>query len=466
MFFVILVTLSLILVSVYYWSVRKFNYWKIRHVKYPKPVPMFGNYTDFILQKKGRAEIAMDILQKFPDEPIVGAFYGTEPLLLVQDPEILKIVTTKDFYFFNPREHTDHNNKEFITRNLFFTYGDNWRVLRQNLTPLFSSAKMKNMFYLVEKCTRDLETMLDEETSVTNIVEIRSVMSRYTMDSICSCAYGIDAKVMGKEIQTNPFRKIAGAILETSAIRGLKTISRSIWPSLFYGLGLTLYPNQIYDFFSTVLISVFKKRDYAPSSRQDFVDLVMSLKQNKEIIGDTMKSMKDRKNEKVTLEVNEELLLALCVLFFVAGYETSSSTLSFSLFELAKNPEAQEKVLKEVDAYLASRGSVQYDCITELPFLDQCVDEALRLHPILPIISREVYEDYTLPNGTQLTKGLKVHLPVYHMHRNAKYFPDPDDFKPERFAPDVKRNLVPYTYFPFGEGPRVCIGKFLVKFLN
>lgn len=459
----ILTVLTATLLLIYYWTRRKFDYWKKRNVPYPTPTPLLGNYADHILQKKNIGEQVQDILRNYPDDPMVGAFYGTEPVAIIQDPELIKLITTKDFYYFNGREVSEHTKNEVVTQNLFFTAGDHWKVLRQNLTPLFSSAKMKNMFHLVQKCALELEELFDRNVKVNKVMDMRTTMARYTMDAICACAFGIDTKVMGKDLTNNPFKKIADVIFEVSFSRGLKTNLRAIWPSYFYGLGLRLFPLEIYQFFKSVLMDVLKERKGQASARQDFVDLMTVLKNKQVITGDSLKNMKNNGNEKVDIRVDDDLLTAQCIVFFAAGFETSSTTSAFTLFELAKKPEYLEKVFAEVDAYLTSHDNqVQYDVTTELPYLEQCIDEALRLYPVLPTITREVYEDYTMPSEVRLEKGMRIHLPVYHLQRNPKYFPNPEEYNPNRFSPENKKNITPYSYFPFGEGPRICIGEYII----
>lgn len=115
---------------------------------------------------------------------MIGAFYGTEPVLIVQDPELLKLILTKDFYYFNGREVSAHTDKEVDTRNLFSTYGKKWRVLRQNPTPFFTSAKMKSMFPLIETFARRFETLLHKMTEKNNVHEIRTLIGRFTIDGI------------------------------------------------------------------------------------------------------------------------------------------------------------------------------------------------------------------------------------------------------------------------------------------
>ncbi|KAJ8713132.1 hypothetical protein PYW08_008436 [Mythimna loreyi] len=454
----LLSAIPLILYAVYLLSKRKFQYWEDKKVPHIPPVTIFGNFSGYILQKTQIGQLVHKICRKFPNVPYVGAYYGTEPTLIVQDPEVIKLVMTRDFYFFSGREVSNYSHRELLTQNLFLSYGGKWKVLRQNLTPLFSSAKMKNMFHLIEKCSHVFEKILDEEVQKINAVDARAIVARFTMDCIGTCAFGVDTNTMTKK-ENNPFRQIGELIFDTRRFPAFKNVMRSIWPDIFYAVGFKILPTDVENFFSDLLIGTFKGRNYTPTSRNDFVDLMLKLKSNHSMTGDSLKNMKDETGGKVTLDVNDDLLVAQCFLFFGAGYETSATTLSYTMFELAKHPEAQERLLAEVDEYLRRHDNVlKYECVAETPYMQACIDEALRLIPVLGVITREVIEDYTFPSGLKLEKGVRVHLPVYHLHHNPEFFPEPEQYRPERFLPENKQDIKPYTYMPFGEGPRICIG--------
>jgi cytochrome P450 family 6 len=149
-----------------------------------------------------------------------------------------------------------------------------------------------------------------------------------------------------------------------------------------------------------------------------------------------------------------------------AGFETSSAMQAFALYELSKNPEIQERIRNEIkEALKKTGGKVTYDSVmnvAELPYLNQVFHETLRLYPIVPMLDR-ICND---PKGYSLEPicdfkvpyGMPIYIPYFTMQRDEKYFPDPLKFDPERFAPGS--NLVqPYTNFPFGSGPRNCIGE-------
>ncbi|CAH0696923.1 unnamed protein product [Spodoptera exigua] len=461
---IVLASLVFVIFSlIYYLSRKKLGYWKKKNVPHADPLPILGNYGNYILQKEYPGQMIQKLCLKFKNEPYFGAYYGTEPVLIVKDPEIIKHVLTKDFYYANGRESSNYSNGEIITQNLFFSAGDNWKVVRQNLTPLFSSLKMKNMFYLIEKCTIGFEDMLDDEIKMSNVVEVRKTASKYTMDCICSCAFGVESNTMTQK-ENNPFQLMADEIFESSRYRGFKIIFRAVWPSIFYRIGLKIFPSTIDRFFFKLLTGVFESRDYKPSPRNDFVDLLLNLKKEDHITGDSISNVKTGNEKKVQLKVDDELLVAQCILFFSAGFETSATTMSFTLYELAKHPEVQKKAAEEVDEFMRRhKNKLVYDCVTELPYLEACMYETLRKYPVLGNLTREVMDDYVLPTGLKLDVGVRIHVPVYHMHNNPEFFPEPHKYKPERFLPENKEQVNPNTFFPFGSGPRLCIGMRFAK---
>ena len=89
--------------------------------------------------------------------------------------------------------------------------------------------------------------------------------------------------------------------------------------------------------------------------------------------------------------------------------------------------------------------------------------ETMRKYPTLPTLIRTCTKSFTTPAGYKIKTGTKIIIPVWSLHHDPKYFPNPDKFDPERFSQENKDSIVPYTYLPFGEGPRMCIGKFMYQ---
>lgn len=453
---------------IYFTLVRNQNYWKIRNVPFVKPLPLFGNYKDLFLFKRHIFQIDQELCQRFPNEPYVGSFYGTKPALIIQDPNLLKLIMSKEFYFFSGREISDYADREMLARNMFAVGGDEWKTLRMNLTPLFSSAKLKNMFHLIKNSADALESLLAEELKKSPNIEIRDILSRYTIECITSCAFGLSSGTMKSytDNSRNPFKTVGEQIFDTSEFRALKNICRTMWPGLFYAFGFKLLDDDVSTFFNNIISGVLKEREKTKSSRNDFVDLILAWKKENYISGDCLSNAKTGDKKRFNIEVNDELLVAQCVLFFGAGFETTSTSISYLMYELAKNKIAQEKVIKEVDEYFANNEEYKFECINCMPYTEACIEESLRLYPVLGILFREVMHDFTLPTGLSMKRGDRIHIPVYPIQHNPDHFPEPEEFRPERFFGEEKKNIKPFTYMPFGEGPRTCMGNFQFFFVN
>lgn len=147
-------------------------------------------------------------------------------------------------------------------------------------------------------------------------------------------------------------------------------------------------------------------------------------------------------------------------IFFFGGFDTTASVTSFALFELAKNPNCLKKLQEDIDNTLKKHNyEWTYDCIQDMKYLSQVLEETLRLYPSVPFLMRKAARDYKIPNSNvTLDKGTGVQVILYALHRDPKYFENPLQFDPERFTPEAKEKIIPYSYLPFGVGPRNCIG--------
>jgi cytochrome P450 len=141
---------------------------------------------------------------------------------------------------------------------------------------------------------------------------------------------------------------------------------------------------------------------------------------------------------------------------FLAGHETTANALSWALFLLAKNPEIEARLASEIAAALGGRAP-QLNDLPRLSYVEQVVMETLRLYPPVWLMSREVLEPFDLRN-MRFPKGTQIWMSQWILHRDPRYFDDPESFRPERWADGLAKRLPKFAYFPFGGGPRLCIG--------
>lgn len=214
-----------------------------------------------------------------------------------------------------------------------------------------------------------------------------------------------------------------------------------------------------------------KRRDEA-TRKDDFIQLMLDAQREDvsekgggehdsgESLFDIDSKMKLAGSSLQSKTISEVEALAQCFMFLLAGQGTTSSVMSFTLYLLALNPEAQSKLRDEVDECFEKHGEFpSYQVTSKLPYLHGVVSESIRMFPPASRLEREASEDYILGDtGIKVPKGCVVAIPIYAMHHDPENFPDPYSFKPERFIGENLNSVKPYTYLPFGAGPRNCIG--------
>lgn len=155
--------------------------------------------------------------------------------------------------------------------------------------------------------------------------------------------------------------------------------------------------------------------------------------------------------------MNDDLIRDQLLTMLIAGHDTSTALLAWALYLLTTYEETMIQVVQEVDDILLGNGSPSIDTISQLTYLGQVIDETLRLYPPIHLGSRHVTEDLNF-NGFHLLAGVRLMYSIFLTHRDPKHWYEPDRFVPERFSPENKRKIPPYTYLPFGGGARNCIG--------
>ncbi|XP_017462627.1 PREDICTED: cytochrome P450 3A19-like, partial [Rhagoletis zephyria] len=172
-------------------------------------------------------------------------------------------------------------------------------------------------------------------------------------------------------------------------------------------------------------------------------------------------------NSSVSLTgLSETEIIAQGIFFLTAGFETSSSTLVHALYELARNSSAQARLYDELKVVLeslssSSRTSAEYfeAVLSRLPYLEAVLKETLRKYaPVQVLLRTTVTDGHRLENGLRLERGQVIEIPVGAVHYSPEYYPEPQEFRPERFLPENAHLLVPYTWLPFGAGARNCVG--------
>ncbi|XP_069673251.1 cytochrome P450 6j1-like [Periplaneta americana] len=446
--------LTVIFVAIYCYMVRNYNFWKKLGIPYLKPIPFVGNLKDTVLQKTNIGLFLKKVYDENQDKPYMGIFCFDLPCLVVVNLDLVKDILIKDSHNFIDRViRTDEKVDPIMGKCLFVLKGRRWRQVRAKLEPSFSAGKTKKMFEQVESCATKLIRMLEEATADGSPVLVRDATKRYTMDVIASCAMGIDGNSL--ENPDSEYKKHIANITDFSISKGLACLTMFVCPILQSFFKLRFVDEDTSEFLRRLVWTTIEYRLKHGSGRNDFLDRLIELI--------NQEKMDASNGTKTTLDSDDYVVQAF--VFLGAAFETSSSTLCFALYELAFHPDIQQRVREEIARVLAPhQNKLTYDNLQELHYLDMVVAETQRKYPSLPFLDRRCERDYEIPDphgsGTViLPAGTAVHIPVIGIQNNPKYFPIPEKFDPERFSEENRRNRSNLLHIPFGEGPRICIGK-------
>ncbi|XP_017081948.2 probable cytochrome P450 6a14 [Drosophila eugracilis] len=431
-----------------------YTYWARKGVPYEPPLPLIGNMLG-LGTKYNLRDVNQRIYNKFKGKtPLAGMFLFFKRTALIIDPNLIKEILIKDFHHFQDRGVFNNVRDDPLTGHLLTLEGQEWRSMRQKLTPVFSSGKIKQMSGVVVEVGRHLTDAMDKSVSAAKVddgdVEIKDLCARFTTDVIGSCAFGLECyslKDPNSEFRTK------GAMMFTRP-RHSMLVQAFIFTNtkLAKKLRMKVLPDDLTNFFMAAVKNTVEYRLKSGVKRNDFIDQLIELRAENEEAANKGKGIDLSKG--LTLEQ----MAAQSFVFFIAGFETSSSTMAFCLYELALNQDIQDQVREEIESVLEGE-EISYDTLAKMTYLEQVVAETLRKHPVLSQIIRECNQSYKVPNtDIVIEKGTSALIPVHNIHHDADIYPDPERFDPSRFELEEVNSRHPFSYLPFGDGPRNCIG--------
>ncbi|XP_014471362.1 PREDICTED: probable cytochrome P450 6a20 isoform X2 [Dinoponera quadriceps] len=318
-----------------------------------------------------------------------------------------------------------------------------WRPLRSKLRPVFTSGKLKEMFPQILECSEHLERYMEKLVSRKEPIECYELMAKYTTDVIASCAFGIDTNSLS-DIECE-FLKMGREAFHPKWYNLIRLRIKQSAPWFFDILGRILPQTKVTKFFTRILMDNIDYREKNNVVRHDFVDALRELK---------------KYPDKIDIELTDSIIVSQAFIFFLAGFETSSSTMTNTLYELAQNHMIQNTLRVEINhVYAKHGGALTYDSIKEMEYLDKVVKETLRKYPPATFLMRQSTSNYTF-EGTKINipKKQPILIPVYAIQRDPNIYPNPDVFDPERFERKLVQSRDAMFYLPFGDGPRNCIG--------
>ncbi|XP_059484972.1 cytochrome P450 9e2-like [Neocloeon triangulifer] len=464
---VVLGLLGTFLGVAYYFLTSDFDHWKKKGVKYAKAVPFFGSLVRSMTLQDHLVNDLDRIYKDFQGENFVGFFQGRTASILVRDPELIKEILVKDFSHFYNHGFKIHEEADPMQAKSLFNLNDHkWKEMRSKLSPTFTSGKIKMMTPLMEEVSQNFIAHLDKISKSGKPFETKDLVSRFTTDIISSCAFGVKSNAI--DDPNTEFRVMGRKLVEMDFFKALKTFVILFLPEVGMSLRLAFTEKVVADFFRKLVHDVMEVRKKTNLVRKDFMHLLIELKDKGSIASEGAEDEKEIKElngfgttiSTNTIKLTHDDLTAQASIFFFAGFETSSTLISFASLELSVNKEAQKKLQADIDQALKNHGGkLCYDALKDMKYLDAVVQETLRKYPPAVNIMRICTKNYIIP-GTkvQIDEGTPLIIPAFSLQNDPKYFPNPEMFDPERFMDEDALHKYQYLHMPFGEGPRMCIG--------
>ncbi|EAT32835.1 AAEL014924-PA, partial [Aedes aegypti] len=442
MFLVIL----LITLSLYLYQKWIYTYWKRRGVPQLNPSFPFGDVADTFKQRKSYANRLAELHHQSASDShrFVGIYTLFQPILLVTDVELVRRMLTVDFEHFTDRGAHVNEKRDPLSGHLFSLAGAKWRWMLQKLAPAFTSAKVKSMFPTMMTCGRTLSAVVGDHLG--RALPIRALMTRFTMDVIASVGFGLDCNSMRNPDE--PFHKMGSKFFSKSWKTSVRMLLAFVAPKVNRFLQLKLNDDDVEEYMLNLVRDTIAKREHGGEVRNDFIQLLVQLRNQVEV--------EDGGSWEINKALTVQEIAAQSFVFLNAGYETTSSTITFCLFELCRNRDLLGKLQEEIDEVVDGGREASYEAITEMTYLEACVEETLRKYPISPVLFRVCTKPYRIPDTDfVIEKGTLVQISLVGLNRDPRYYEAPLKFDPDRYGERKAETMVHYS---FGDGPRGCIG--------
>jgi cytochrome P450 len=359
-----------------------------------------------------------------------GTFVQTRlPLQLyfISDPSCVEEILVKKPELFR-KDRTSRLLGRVVGNGLLVNEGESWRRQRRLLQPAFHQRQLQSyaavMVAAAERAAAGWQAG--------EVRDVHEAMMAVTLNIVAETLFGAD--VSGQAGRIGGI--ISGLMEEFGRILGLAAMFQPpAWVPTSANRRLRAASREL----DSVILGIIEARRKTPDAAAD--DLLSLLVRARDEDGGGMTDAQVR-DEAVTL--------------FLAGHETTALALTYALYLLAAHPDRQARLAQELQRVLGDRRPEMGD-LENLKYTDAVVLEAMRLYPPAWVVARQALQEVEI-GGYRFPKGAQFVMSPWVIHRDARNFDDPEAFNPERWEGDLARRLPRFAYFPFGGGPRVCIG--------
>jgi cytochrome P450 len=347
-------------------------------------------------------------------------------VILSRDNEVAEYILQKNQKNFQKSELQTKFISKYLGKGLLTANGDFWLKQRRLIQPAFHKQKMNQLVQNMQQTINSELTNLPEDKLVSSF----PIMNQLAFNVVAKSLFHISAK----EEKLNRLKEVIIQVQEF-LIKEIRLPYKAFW---FKISGQIEKHKRIALESDAIIKEIVEERQKSEAKHNDLLDMLLETRYE-----DTGEAMS-------TQQLIDEIKI-----LFIAGHETTANALTFILHLLGNHPGIQQKVLDEI-IQIESQTDDVIEQLQKMVYINAVINESMRLYPPAWITDREnIAEDEFL--GYRVKEKTLIGVSFYEIHRNPKYWDNPEEFNPERFMGDQKKKSYQYFY-PFGAGPRMCIG--------
>lgn len=317
--------------------------------------------------------------------------------------------------------------RHLLGNGLLTSEGEFWMKQRRLIQPVFHKQRLNNFVQKIADSTNEMLSSWEEQNEQT--LDAYNEMNKVTLDIVGRTLFSTNVK--------SEFDKVNKAL--SIILRAVRDRSRFMRFPMWFPLPSHLRIERNRKVLDETITGIISRRRHETGKFDDLLTMLMEVED-----ADTAERMTDR-------QLRDEVLT-----IFIAGHETTANALSFALYLLAKHPEVKTRLQQELKD-IFNPNDLTFESLQKLTYTTMVIKEAMRLYPPAWMVPREAAQDTEI-GGFKVNKGDKVLTSPYGMHHSERYWDKPEEFCPERFAPERLKDIHRYAYFPFGGGARLCVG--------
>ncbi|CAK9822228.1 Cytochrome P450 4c3 [Anthophora retusa] len=416
----------------------KFLY-ALRKVPYPPAIPIIGNAYQLCCDPEESFRRMIKWGRELGDMYLV--WVGMRPFIFIYKAEAIQPLLSSSIHIDKSLEY-DYL-QPWLGSGLLTSNGEKWHFRRKLLTPTFHSGLLEVYLKTAIREAEILVSCMKKEIGTPQF-DMVPYAKRAALDIICLSSMGCNVNA-----QTNLENEYVQAVNILASISQRRFLN--IWMSFDPIFKLTSWGKQhdhslrvVHTFVNKIIMD--RKAEWnskksgnvneSAPKRQALLDLLLEMSQDGKVLTDD--------------DIRDEVHT-----FMFAGHDTTATSVSWILYTLGRHPEYQEKILEQYETIVGKK-ELTLDVLSKLTWLEACIKETWRVYPVTPLLGRQIYRPIAIL-GHDIPIGSTVIINTFLLHRDPRYFPDPEVYRPERFLPDAPK-FPSYAFIPFSAGSRNCIG--------